>query len=180
MRIRFDFFLAIPNPRLPLLLLLLSLGLGGCMSSMPMQSEIQEQQLVERLAKVESAPVDDRRIEVIGTALAQIGTPYAWGGAKPETGFDCSGLVKYTLNLVGIETPRTAAEQFTRAQHKSVDELLPGDLLFFHINPRTEHVAIYLGAGEFIHAPSSGSNVRLESLHQRYWLKRFSGVGSYL
>lgn len=163
------------------LLALLSLCLNGCMSSAPVKSE-QELQLEAKLAKeeTESAPMDDRRIELIGSAMAQIGTPYINGGTRPDSGFDCSGLVMYTLSSMGINTPRSAAEQYSQAQRKSVDELLPGDLLFFHISPSTDHVAIYLGAGEFVHAPRSGSNVRLESLHNDYWQKRFAGVGSYL
>ncbi|MBU0500038.1 MAG: C40 family peptidase [Gammaproteobacteria bacterium] len=159
-----------------LLLMILTLGLGGCI-------DLSEYYAVrpERYPAKESGRVDEKRLQVVGLALAQLGAPYVWGGSTPDRGFDCSGLVQYTYNNAGIPVPRTAAEQRSQASRKSPSHLLPGDLLFFHINDQgEEHVAIYLGAGEFIHAPSAGSIVRLENFRSPYWQERFYGAGTYL
>ncbi|MBF0256460.1 MAG: C40 family peptidase [Gammaproteobacteria bacterium] len=160
------------------------LALSGCLSTGPERPSPEELELERKLtqaqAKEDNSQMDGRRMEVIGQALSLIGIPYRLGGTDPDKGFDCSGLVQYSLNNVGVQTPRTAAEQFTQAQPKPVDDLLPGDLIFFRIDRSINHVGIYLGGGDFIHAPRAGSPVRLESLHKSYWRKRFEGVGSYL
>lgn len=157
-----------------LFLLILTLGLSGCI-------DLSEYYAVRPESTSESGRVDEKRLQVVGLALAQLGTPYAWGGSTPDRGFDCSGLVQYTYNNAGIPVPRTAAEQRSQASRKSPSHLLPGDLLFFRIDEKDEeHVAIYLGAGEFIHAPSTGSSVRLENFRSPYWQERFHGAGTYL
>ncbi len=120
------------------------------------------------------------RMELISRAMAQLDTPYNLGGTQPEKGFDCSGLVQYTYTQSGIPVPRTAANQYNGARQKPPEELLPGDLVFFRMNRQVDHVGIYLGAGEFIHAPRTGSLVRMESIYSPYWSKHFQGVGSYL
>jgi cell wall-associated NlpC family hydrolase len=174
-----------------LLFSLLALSLGGCASTMPERPSKAQMQLERKLAtdkqtkkttkaRLNANDLDDRRLQLIGEALSMIGIPYVYGGTSPDKGFDCSGLVQYSLNNVGVLAPRTAAAQRSNAHTKPVDDLLPGDLIFFRIDRSTNHVGIYLGGGEFIHAPRTGSNVRLESLHKRYWQRRFTGVGSYL
>jgi cell wall-associated NlpC family hydrolase len=166
-----------------ILLLGCILSLSGCLST-PERLDQQEQRLEQQLSQAETRQdhslMDGRRMELIGQALSLIGIPYRLGGSSPEQGFDCSGLVQYSLNNIGVQTPRTTAEQFSQAQPKPVDDLLPGDLIFFRIDRATNHVGIYLGGGDFIHAPRAGSPVRLESLHKSYWRKRFRGAGSYL
>ncbi len=159
----------ITTPRYGLSILLLLAGtlLSGCFSPV---------QLVVR----DEPKVDGKRLHVVGIALAQLGTPYVYGGTTPGKGFDCSGLVQYSHNDAGIHVPRTAAEQFSHANKKPVDQLLPGDLIFFKTEKNSDHVGIYLGNGEFIHAPSTGKNVKLSSIHRPYWQRRFLGVGSYL
>lgn len=161
-----------------LLLCLCAWGLAGCLDT-SVFSDYSDY----KFARTEPATgkIDERRLQVVGLALAQLGTPYSWGGSTPERGFDCSGLVQYTYNNAGIAVPRTASEQFSLANRKSVGSLLPGDLLFFHLDDNNaEHVAIYLGSGEFIHAPSNGNNVRLENIYSPYWKQRLYGVGTYL
>lgn len=155
--------------------------LGGC-SSMPEMLSETELKLEQKLSNTEPGqPIDDKRIEFIGRALSMIGIPYRWGGNTPNQGFDCSGLVQYSLNDLGVNTPRTAAEQQTTAAKKEIDDLLPGDLIFFRVKHRSiDHVGIYLGAGDFVHSPKPGDKVRTESLHQSYWRKRFVSIGSYL
>jgi cell wall-associated NlpC family hydrolase len=108
-------------------------------------------------------------------ALRMIGTPYRYGGNSPSSGFDCSGLVQFSYRQAGATLPRTtdALRQVSGAVKPS--SLRRGDLVFFHQEgKRNGHVGIYLGAGEFIHAPSSGGRVRRESLQSPYWRKHFS------
>ncbi|OOZ37626.1 hypothetical protein BOW51_01460 [Solemya velesiana gill symbiont] len=120
-----------------------------------------------------------KRQLVIDTAIAMIGKPYRYGGTSPGQGFDCSGLVRFSHNQAGIHVPRTASQQLKHARRIRYEQLEPRDLLFFRIDEKPSHVTIYLGEGEFIHAPSSGGRVRTEQLAQPYWNDRLYGIGSY-
>ncbi|MFC3606191.1 C40 family peptidase [Stutzerimonas tarimensis] len=111
--------------------------------------------------------------DVLFRALGLVGTPYRWGGNTPESGFDCSGLIGYVYNdVAGIALPRTTTEmsRMSAAQVKR-DSLRAGDLVFFATNGgrRVSHAGIYVGDGRFVHAPSSGGTVRLDSLSNGYW-----------
>ena len=110
-------------------------------------------------------------------ALAQVGKPYRWGGSSPRHGFDCSGLVQHVYReALGIELPRTSREMGTRGTKVARADLAPGDLVFFQTGRHpNSHVGIYIGHGRFVHAPSSGSIVRVEAIDKRYWMKRFNG-----
>lgn len=115
--------------------------------------------------------------EIAMRAMSLLGTPYRWGGATPS-GFDCSGLVRYVHEQIGIFTPRTAAEQFAAAREVSLRNLAPGDLLFFKIRGSTvSHVAIYTGEGRFIHAPQTGRPVELRMLDDEFYRPRLAGAG---
>ncbi len=109
---------------------------------------------------------------VVGVALKFIGVPYVWGGTSPS-GFDCSGLVQYCYRQVGVNLPRTSREQFKVGTFIAPDNLAalkPGDLLFFGYNAdpgRIHHVAMYVGDGNFIHAPGTGDHVKISSLADR-------------
>ena len=108
-------------------------------------------------------------------ALRMIGTPYRYGGTSPSTGFDCSGLVQYSYRLAGANVPRTTDALRQASILVRASGLRRGDLVFFHQEgKRNGHVGIYIGGGEFIHAPSSGGRVRRDSLHSAYWRKHFS------
>lgn len=109
-------------------------------------------------------------------ALARgfVGTPYRYGGRTPA-GFDCSGLVWYVYQQLGVPVPRTAAEQRVAARSVPRDDLQPGDLVFFYTP--VDHVGIYLGDGEFVHAPSSGKRVERVRLDSPYFLLGFAGGG---
>lgn len=110
-------------------------------------------------------------------AMALLGAPYQWGGAGP-TSFDCSGLVRFVHDQLGIAAPRTAAEQFAAATRVPMKELAPGDLLFFRLSGRSvSHVAIYTGEGRFIHAPQTGRSVELRTLDDDYYMPRLVGAG---
>ncbi len=109
-------------------------------------------------------------------ALDYVGTPYRLGGNDPN-GFDCSGLTRYVFQEQGIALPRTVAEQFGIGRKVDVDEVRAGDLLFFATSGRgASHVAIALGDGWFVHAPSSRGGVRVEALSGRYWSTRLLGA----
>jgi hypothetical protein len=98
--------------------------------------------------------------------------------ALAETGFDCSGFVRATYEqAMGLMLPRRAEEQAAAAHKIDKTELQPGDLVFFNTLRRAySHVGIYLGEGKFIHSPRSGARVRVESMDQSYWKKRFNGA----
>jgi cell wall-associated NlpC family hydrolase len=111
------------------------------------------------------------------TALAYRGVRYRNGGSFPEDGFDCSGLVWYVLAQHGIAVPRTVLEQYRVGTSVSAAEVRAGDLVFFNttgVSP--SHVGISIGGDEFVHAPNSSGEVRVEHLGARYWSERFVGI----
>jgi cell wall-associated NlpC family hydrolase len=113
-------------------------------------------------------------------AATQLGAPYRYGGMDPTRGFDCSGLVFYAHAQQGVAVPRTAAEQFAAARRVDLDDLEPGDLVFYRLVPRlgdVTHVGIYVGQGRFVHAPQSGKRVGEARLDDPYWRERFAGAG---
>jgi cell wall-associated NlpC family hydrolase len=113
---------------------------------------------------------------VVGTALALRGAPYRNGGSDPS-GFDCSGFVWYVFSQHGIAVPRTVLELFRAGQPVRERNIQPGDLVFFETTGRSaSHVGVVVGADEFIHAPSSRGEVRVEHLTTSYWARRFVGA----
>lgn len=109
-------------------------------------------------------------VEVATLAREQVGRPYRWGGTDPGGGFDCSGLVQWSYGCVGVNLPRVVRELKNEGRAVDGDKLQLGDLVFFAINgDRVSHVGIYLGGRSFVHAPSSGSLVRENSLDDPYW-----------
>jgi len=100
---------------------------------------------------------------MIDSATAMIGQPYRFGGAAPG-GFDCSGLVAYAAASAGIRVPRTAAQQLQFGLPIGRADLQAGDLVFMHLSSKELHVAIALDRQLFVHAPSSGGRVRVDSL----------------
>jgi cell wall-associated NlpC family hydrolase len=114
--------------------------------------------------------------EVAMRAISLLGAPYEWGGSGP-TSFDCSGLVRFIHDQLGIAAPRTAAEQFSAATPVDLDRIEPGDLLFFRIQGRVSHVAIYAGEGRFVHAPQTGRSVELRTLDDEFYRPRLVGAG---
>lgn len=109
-------------------------------------------------------------------ALQQVGKPYRYGGSSPS-GFDCSGLVHFAYASVGVSVPRTTAGQWAELAPVSQREVRTGDLLFFNIDGRMSHVGLYIGDGKFVHAPSSGKQVSIETLDSRFYSRAFIRAG---
>lgn len=122
------------------------------------------------------APATTVGNEVAIRAISLLGAPYEWGGNGPTT-FDCSGLVRFIHDQLGIFVPRTAAEQYSAATPVALSRIEPGDLLFFRIKGRISHVAIYTGEGRFVHAPQTGRPVELRMLDDDFYRPRLAGAG---
>jgi len=106
-------------------------------------------------------PQADIGVRVSKYARRFLGVRYSMGGKSPRSGFDCSGFVAYVYRHFGVKLPHYTFAQFGRGRHVPRRRLRPGDLVFFdHLN----HVGLYIGHGRFIHAPNTGSRVRIESL----------------
>lgn len=150
--------------------LFLAALLGGCAS---------ELRRTEPVPQAGSGPVLPERIgdEIALRAMAQLGKAYRYGGADLE-GFDCSGLVYFIHQELGLVAPRTAQQQFNAATPIQRARLEPGDLVFFRFSgTRISHVGIYAGNGRFVHAPQTGRNIELKSLDDAYYAKHFAGAG---
>ncbi|MGQ0620928.1 MAG: C40 family peptidase [Panacagrimonas sp.] len=116
---------------------------------------------------------DALRRGIVLDALGQIGRPYRFGGTTPD-GFDCSGLVQYVYSLQGLQVPRSTTGQYEAGEAVDLDEAEPGDLLFYSFKRRgIDHVALYLGDGQAVHAPSSGKQVIVAPVGNRWWMDRY-------
>ena len=117
------------------------------------------------VVKAAPASVAERAAAV---ALQQVGSAYRYGGASPA-GFDCSGLVQYSYREAGMRVPRTTGQLWQSAGTVAYDDLRVGDLLFFRFDGKMSHVGIYIGDEQFVHAPSSGKTVSIDSLDADYY-----------
>jgi LysM repeat protein len=104
---------------------------------------------------------------ILKTAFSQVGRPYKFGGASPETGFDCSGFVGWVYGRNGIKLPRSSPEMINQGQTVTPHELAPGDLVFFGRKKRVTHVGIYTGYNRYIHSPDRGRIIQESSLYDR-------------
>ena len=121
---------------------------------------------------------EDYRFAAALQALVTVGVRYHYGGASPDTGFDCSGLVAHVYEHAwGLSLPRSTEKQRRLGRAVKRADLQPGDLVFYNTRKRPySHVGIYLGDGNFVHAPRPGQRVRVESLYSPYWRARFNGA----
>jgi cell wall-associated NlpC family hydrolase len=117
------------------------------------------------------APPTARYGGVVGIAMQYLGVPYVWGGASPS-GFDCSGFIMYVYAQVGISLPHHAASQYSMGSPVSRDALEAGDLVFFN---GLGHAGIYIGGGQFIHAPHTGDVVKISSLSDSWYASTWVG-----
>lgn len=167
-------------------LLVLALTCGGVQAAPTAPEQLTQDRLAEILqerglgAELQTMghSVATNTSGLIHTAMGMIGIRYRLGGTSAETGFDCSGFVRAIYqDAVGHLLPRKAAEQAKATQKIDKKELQPGDLVFFNTMRRAfSHVGMYVGDGKFIHAPSRGKSVRVESMNSSYWAKRFNGA----
>lgn len=127
---------------------------------------------------IDEASWPERAREVLLNALSLTGVRYQYGGNSPESGFDCSGFVRYVYQqAANLSLPHGARAISQLGKTIPKHELQPGDLVFFNTLRSTfSHVGIYLGNNRFIHSPSSGGGVRVENMQDSYWQKRFNGA----
>ena len=119
-----------------------------------------------------------RASEVLMNALSLSGIRYQYGGNSPDTGFDCSGFVRYVFKqATSLSLPRSALAMSQLGKSVRKNDLQPGDLVFFNtLKSAFSHVGIYVGNNRFIHSPRSGGVVRVENLEADYWAKRYNGA----
>lgn len=143
-------------------------------------SPIVEEQLKPSLMLADSLASADEKSslnKMISFALSLSNTRYKYSGISAVTGFDCSGFVSHVFGeTLGIKLPHSAKSIWTEGEKVTVNQLNPGDLVFFNtLRRRLSHIGIYLGNGRFIHAASHGG-VRVDSLHTAYWQPRWNGA----
>jgi cell wall-associated NlpC family hydrolase len=144
------------------------------------QQQVRQQQVADTIVGVSAvAPESDTIVAppsthggVVGVAMSQLGTPYVWGGSSPG-GFDCSGLVMWAYAQVGVSLPHSSYALFGMGVPVSRDQLEPGDLVFFD---GLGHVGIYIGGGQFIHAPHTGDVVKISSLGEGWYTSAYVGA----
>ena len=139
--------------------------LAGCAGSAVTETKPAE----VSVAKQAPASIPERAAAI---AAQQVGAAYRYGGASPA-GFDCSGLVQFSFRQAGMKVPRTTGQLWNSAGLVATDNLQVGDLLFFRFDGKMSHVAIYLGDEQFVHAPSSGKTVSIDSLGAEYYRRAF-------
>jgi cell wall-associated NlpC family hydrolase len=113
--------------------------------------------------------------------MVAAGVPYVWGGASPQTGFDCSGLVQWAFGQVGKVLPRTTQTQWAAGQPIQPLQLQPGDVVFFQgtDGPGITHDGIYVGGGQFVHAADPSTGLTTSSLTNAYWASHYAGARRY-
>jgi cell wall-associated NlpC family hydrolase len=151
-----------------------ALALSPCANA----QSAQPQNALTRSAKDAAAYAWNGAQDVAIYALGLIGVDYRYGGDTPESGVDCSGLVRYVFQQVtGVTLPRTSKELSRLGNNVKATDLVPGDLVFFNTRRLPfSHVGIYLGDNRFIHAPSTGSEVEISRLSESYWQAHFNGA----
>ena len=118
-------------------------------------------------------PANSLGEQAVQIAMGELGVPYVWGGASPS-GFDCSGLTMWVYDQLGIHLDHYTVSQFNAGPHVAESDLAPGDLVFFE--PGIGHVGIYIGNGEFIHAPHTGTVVQISSLSDSWYAAEYQGA----
>jgi cell wall-associated NlpC family hydrolase len=161
-------------------------GLNSEVTRLMKEEQERQRKIAEEMARRAAAEAAARRAapreasgapgaghpEAVDIALRYVGVPYVWGGASPS-GFDCSGFTHYVYMGLGIDLPRTSREQYRVGAFiaaNQLDALKAGDLVFFGYDGdpgRVHHVGMYVGSGNFVHAPGTGDRVKVSSLTER-------------
>ena len=126
-------------------------------------------------AETASVPASGNGSSIVATAKQYLGYKYTYGGSSPSTGFDCSGFTSYIFRQHGISLNRTAAGQYSNGVAVSRANLQPGDLVMFG-KSGINHVAIYIGGGQIIHASTPSTGVRIDSLSTGYYNNNYVGA----
>jgi peptidoglycan DL-endopeptidase CwlO len=131
--------------------------------------------VADPVVDIPAAPPPDgsRASQVVSIAMQYLGVPYVWGGSSPASGFDCSGFIMYVYAQIGVSLPHHAASQYGYGVPVSQDQLAPADLVFFD---GLGHAGIYIGGGQFIHAPHTGDVVKISSLYEDWYASTFVGA----
>jgi cell wall-associated NlpC family hydrolase len=160
-------------PARHLCLVLWFAALAGCAGTPPYRDD---------RSAASATGVETRSPGAAVAALAEglIGRPYRYGGADPDSGFDCSGLVFYTYRKSGFNVPRTSQDLFKAARKIALTDARSGDLVFFQDQAKLSHVGIYLGDGLFVHAPETGRTVSIDRLSAPYYQEHLVAVGRLL
>jgi cell wall-associated NlpC family hydrolase len=123
-----------------------------------------------------TAVVESSGQRAVELARQHLGEAYVWGGASPQTGFDCSGLVQYVYSQVGVHVPRVTQDQINVGQPIELRDLRTGDMVFFRdASGDVHHVGLYLDHGRFLHAPHTGDVIKISSLDEPYYAGQFTG-----
>ena len=128
---------------------------------------------VEPTSGAPAPPANSLGEQAVQIAEGELGVPYVWGGASPS-GFDCSGLTMWVYAQLGIHLDHYTGSQWNAGPHVPEDQLAPGDLVFFE--PDIGHVGMYIGNGEFIHAPHTGTVVQISSLSDSWYAAEYQGA----
>ena len=147
-------------------------SVSACSSNQPVEPTPRQGKTVVAPAR-KNIPVGERAAAI---AMQQLGVPYRYGGTSPR-GFDCSGLVHYSYANVGMPIPRTTSGLWQALSPVNDREMRVGDLLFFRIEGKMSHVGLYLGNRRFVHAPSSGRVVTVESLDSDFYRRALIRAG---
>ena len=126
-------------------------------------------------AETTTVPTSSNGSSIVATAKKYLGSKYTYGGSSPSTGFDCSGFTSYIFKQYGISLSRTAAGQYSNGVAVSRANLQPGDLVMFG-KSGINHVAIYIGGGQIIHASTPSTGVRIDSLSTGYYNNNYVGA----
>jgi len=119
-----------------------------------------------------SAAPPSRYGGVVGVAMQYLGVPYRWGGADPS-GFDCSGFIMYVYAQVGVSLPHYTGAQWGMGVAVSQSDLQSGDLVFFN---GLGHAGIYIGGGQFVHAPHTGDVVKVSGMGDSWYASTYMGA----
>jgi cell wall-associated NlpC family hydrolase len=140
--------------------------LGGCSTAPSAHRGPAGTGALEVSSRISPEQASDVTIYAVGL----VGTPYRYGGNTPESGFDCSGLISHVYQTrAGVAPPRTVSRLQNWGQPVASDNIRSGDLVLFAQRDVATHAGIYVGDGRFVHAPSTGGEVRLAQLSSRYW-----------
>ena len=121
---------------------------------------------------------EELRQEVVDYALSFVGGRYVWGGEDPHSGADCSGFVRYVLsNTAGVSMSRSSYEQAREGATVSPEEMQPGDLLFYGNGRRVNHVAMYIGDGQIVHASTAKTGIKISRWNYRTPVRIASFIG---